>query len=83
MVHIRQVVNKFIKCVSLCVSEQRDQEEVRKRFASISYSDPFYWDRPGAAGKKNQLVNPLSVFREMISLMSPVGGDSATTDKNR
>lgn len=81
MVHFRQVVNKFIKCVSQFVSEQRDQEEVRKRFASISYSDPFYWDRPGAAGKKNKLVNPL--FREMISLMSPVGGDSATTDKSR
>ncbi|XP_056297012.1 protein moonraker isoform X2 [Pseudoliparis swirei] len=29
---------------------QRDQEEVRRRVASIAYSDPLYWDRPGAAG---------------------------------
>lgn len=33
------------------VSEQRDQEEVRRRFASISYSDPLHWDQPETTGK--------------------------------
>lgn len=51
----------FLKCVSLiCVSEQKDQEEVRRRFASITYSDPLYWDQPGAAGKtKDEPVYPV------------------------
>lgn len=50
MAHCRQVDSMFIKCVSLCVPEQKDQEEVRRRFASITYSDPLYWDRPGPGG---------------------------------
>ncbi|XP_040901434.1 protein moonraker isoform X3 [Toxotes jaculatrix] len=37
---------------------QRDQEEVRRRFASITYSDPLYWDRPGPAGKKKKKNEP-------------------------
>lgn len=37
--------------VRMFVSEQRDQDEVRKRFATIAYSDPLYWDQQGAAGK--------------------------------
>lgn len=59
--------NEFVKCDSLFVSEQRDQEEVRRRFASITYSDPLHWAPPGAEGKNN-------------SQMLPVGGDSAPTD---
>ncbi|XP_072248325.1 protein moonraker isoform X2 [Leuresthes tenuis] len=31
---------------------QRYEEEVRRRFASIAYSDPLYWDRPGATGSQ-------------------------------
>lgn len=33
---------------------QRDQEEVRRRFASIAYSDPLYLKQPGPAGKKKK-----------------------------
>lgn len=33
---------------------QRDQEEVRRRFASITYSDPLYLKQPGPAGKKKR-----------------------------
>ncbi|XP_033968806.1 protein moonraker isoform X3 [Trematomus bernacchii] len=29
---------------------QKDQEEVRRRIASIAYSDPLHWDQPSAAG---------------------------------
>lgn len=60
-----------IICIYLFVSEQRDQEEVRRRFASITYSDPLYWDRPDK-GKTSQNKQ----FKEN-TLMSPVGGDSA------
>lgn len=68
--HYWQVDNIFIKSVSLYVSEQRDQDEVRRRFASVTYSDPLHWDRPGPAGIETTL------HVEMISLRSPVGGDS-------
>lgn len=53
-------VDIFIKCVSLFVSEQRDQDEVRRRFASITYSDPLYWDRPGPAGNETKTEPCLS-----------------------
>lgn len=43
----------FIESGSLCV-RQRDQEEVRRRFASITYSDPLFLKQPGPAGKKNE-----------------------------
>lgn len=49
----------FIEPVCLCVG-QRDQEEVRRRFASITYSDPLYWELPGASGTKTL---PVSAFR--------------------
>ncbi|KAK1900238.1 Protein moonraker [Dissostichus eleginoides] len=32
---------------------QKDQEEVRRRIASIAYSDPLHWDQPSAAGGDN------------------------------
>lgn len=49
-----QIIITFLKRVFLFVSDQRDQEEVRRRFASISYSDSFNWDRPQAAGNQKK-----------------------------
>lgn len=43
--------NEFVKFDSLFVSEQKDQEEMRRRFASITYSDPLQWAPPRAEGK--------------------------------
>lgn len=37
--------------ICFCVSEQREQDEVRRRCASIMYSDPLFWDAAGATGK--------------------------------
>lgn len=65
------------------LSGQRDQEEVRRRFASITYSDPLYWDRPAAPGEETKWSTCTALSENMISLMSPLGGDSATTDKLR
>lgn len=48
-------------CLFFFLSGQRDQEEVRKRNASICYSDPLYWERAGAAGKTTAGVNILRV----------------------
>lgn len=69
----------------VCVSEQKDQDEVRRRFASITYSDPLYWDRPDAAAGKNIeyfhiLTNLKSL--EIVYLILPVGGDNGMTDKS-
>lgn len=36
-------------CFLVC--EQREQDEVRRRCASIMYSDPLFWNTAGATGK--------------------------------
>lgn len=36
-------------CLLAC--GQREEEEVRRRCASIMYSDPLFWDKAGATGK--------------------------------
>ncbi|XP_040047879.2 protein moonraker isoform X2 [Gasterosteus aculeatus] len=58
---------------------QRDQEEVRRRFASITYSDPLYWDRPD---KGHQCHAPPSrpASPQPIRLTKPVPGQSFTAD---
>ncbi|XP_068441777.1 protein moonraker isoform X2 [Clinocottus analis] len=55
---------------------QKDQEEVRRRVASIAYSDPLYWDRPGAAGP--QCSRPGSP--QPIKLTRPVPIQSSAAD---
>lgn len=35
----------------LLASGQREEEEVRRRCASIMYSDPLFWDKAGTTGK--------------------------------
>lgn len=37
--------------ICFLVSEQREQDEVRRRCASIMYSDPLFSDAAGATGK--------------------------------
>lgn len=67
---------------TLCASEQKDEEEVRRRIASITYSDPLYWDRPGPSGmpaeRPSQVSTntPLKQLR-VRSVSLPLGGDSA------
>lgn len=45
------IVYNLMFIVFLCLSGQRDEEELRRRVASITYSDPLYWDQPAAAGE--------------------------------
>ncbi|XP_026196768.1 protein moonraker isoform X2 [Anabas testudineus] len=62
---------------------QRDQEEVRRRFASITYSDPLYWDRPRAAGEERpQCCNPGSrpASPQPIRLTRPVMKQASAAD---
>ncbi|XP_028321430.1 protein moonraker isoform X2 [Gouania willdenowi] len=59
---------------------QRDQEEVRRRFASINYSDPFYRDRAGVAGSQlsapdNPPASPQPVRLTKPALTRPSGAD--------
>ncbi|XP_013878326.1 protein moonraker isoform X2 [Austrofundulus limnaeus] len=51
---------------------QRDEEEVRRRFASITYSDPLYWERPGAAGSQSHAPGSRSASPQPIRLTKPV-----------
>ncbi|XP_031729499.1 protein moonraker isoform X2 [Anarrhichthys ocellatus] len=59
---------------------QRDQEEVRRRFASITYSDPLYWDRPGAAGPQCHAPCSRPASPQPIRLTRPVPGQSSAVD---
>lgn len=45
----RQLGEMVVGCFR--VSGQREEDEVRRRCASIMYSDPLFWDAPAATGK--------------------------------
>ncbi|XP_022052512.2 protein moonraker isoform X2 [Acanthochromis polyacanthus] len=59
---------------------QRDQEEVRRRFASITYSDPLYWDRPGAAGSQCHAPGSRPASPQPIRLTRPVLKQTSAAD---
>ncbi|XP_069017532.1 protein moonraker isoform X2 [Embiotoca jacksoni] len=59
---------------------QRDQEDVRRRFASISYSDPLYWDRPGAAGSQCHAPGSRPNSPQPIRLTRPVLKPTSAAD---
>ncbi|XP_034404269.1 LOW QUALITY PROTEIN: protein moonraker [Cyclopterus lumpus] len=59
---------------------QRDQEEVRRRVTSITYSDPLYWDRPGAAGPQCHAPRSRPASPQPIRLTKPVPIQSSAAD---
>ncbi|XP_020509690.2 protein moonraker isoform X2 [Labrus bergylta] len=59
---------------------QRDQEEVRRRFATISYSDPLYWDGPGAPGPLCHAPGSRPASPQPIRLTRPVLIQSSAAD---
>ncbi|XP_017290755.1 protein moonraker isoform X3 [Kryptolebias marmoratus] len=59
---------------------QRDEEAVRRRFASITYSDPLYWDRPAAAGSQSRAPGSRSASPQPIRLTKPALKQTSTVD---
>ncbi|XP_030264088.1 protein moonraker isoform X4 [Sparus aurata] len=59
---------------------QRDQDEVRRRFASITYSDPLYWDRPGPAGPQCHAPGSRPASPQPIRLSRSVPRQSCAAD---
>ncbi|KAM4742595.1 protein moonraker isoform 2-T2 [Anableps anableps] len=59
---------------------QRDEEEVRRRFASIAYSDPLYWDRSRTAGSQSHAPGSRPVSPQPIRLTMPVLKQSSAAD---
>lgn len=57
---------------------QRDQEEVRRRFASITYSDPLYWERPG--GSQSHALSSRPASPQPIRLTRPVLKQTSAVD---
>ncbi|KAM4627365.1 protein moonraker [Polymixia lowei] len=51
---------------------QRDQEEVRRRFATIAYSDPLSWDRVEARGPRCHAAGSRPDSPQPIRLTRPV-----------
>ncbi|KAM8768271.1 protein moonraker isoform 2-T2 [Acanthopagrus schlegelii] len=59
---------------------QRDQDEVRRRFASVTYSDPLYWDRPGPAGPQCHAPGSRPASPQPIRLSRSVPRQSCAAD---
>ncbi|KAM9318094.1 protein moonraker isoform 2-T2 [Pholidichthys leucotaenia] len=57
---------------------QRDQDEVRRRFASIAYSDSLYWDRPRGSQTHDLGSRPTSP--QPIRLTRPVLKQTSAAD---
>ncbi|XP_047247814.1 protein moonraker isoform X2 [Girardinichthys multiradiatus] len=57
---------------------QRDEEDVRKRFASIVYSDPRYWDQSRTTGSQAPGFRPASP--RPIRLTKPVPKQTSAAD---
>ncbi|KAI4898730.1 hypothetical protein NFI96_024102 [Prochilodus magdalenae] len=57
---------------------EKDQEEVRRRFAMISYSDPLVWEKDTGTQKKSNNSRPASP--QPIRLTKPGPRPSATGD---
>ncbi|XP_036933782.1 protein moonraker isoform X2 [Acanthopagrus latus] len=59
---------------------QRDQDEVRRRFASVTYSDPLHWDRPGPAGPQCHAPGSRPASPQPIRLSRSVPRQSCAAD---
>ncbi|XP_039985982.1 protein moonraker isoform X2 [Xiphias gladius] len=59
---------------------QKDQEEVRRRFASITYSDSIYCDEPGAAGTQWHALGSRPAAPQPIRLTRPVLEQTSAVD---
>ncbi|XP_060928891.1 protein moonraker [Limanda limanda] len=59
---------------------QKDQDEVRRRFTTITYSDPLYWDRPGAAGPQCHAPGSTPASPQPIRLTKPVLKQTTAAD---
>ncbi|XP_028276343.1 protein moonraker isoform X4 [Parambassis ranga] len=59
---------------------QKDQEEVRRRFASITYSDALYWDRPEAAASQSCAQGSRPASPQPIRLTRPVLTQTSAAD---
>ncbi|KAM9733567.1 protein moonraker isoform 2-T2 [Menidia menidia] len=51
---------------------QKDEDEVRRRFTSIAYSDPLFWDRPRATGSQCHAPGSKPASPQPIRLTKPV-----------
>ncbi|KAM6933305.1 protein moonraker [Xenentodon cancila] len=59
---------------------QRDEEEVRRRFASITYSDPLFWDRPGVTASQCHALGSRPGSPQPIRLTKPVVKQTSAAD---
>ncbi|KAM3875116.1 protein moonraker [Diretmus argenteus] len=59
---------------------QKDQEEVRRRFATITYSDPLYWDRQDAAGPRCHTPGSTPASPQPVRISRPVLSHSSAAD---
>ncbi|XP_054901700.1 protein moonraker isoform X2 [Poeciliopsis prolifica] len=59
---------------------QREEEVVRRRFASIAYSDPLYWDRSRATGSQPHAPGSRPASPQPIRLTRPALKQTAAAD---
>ncbi|XP_029923049.1 protein moonraker isoform X4 [Myripristis murdjan] len=59
---------------------QRDQDEVRRRFATIAYSDPLYWDRVETTGSQCHAPGSRPASPQPIRLTRPAPRHSSAAE---
>ncbi|XP_023207734.1 protein moonraker isoform X1 [Xiphophorus maculatus] len=59
---------------------QREEEVVRRRFASIAYSDPLYWDRSKTTGSQPHAPGSRPASPQPIRLTRPALKQTAAAD---
>lgn len=59
---------------------QREEEEVRRRFTSITYSDPLYWERSRTTGSQSQAPGSRPASPQPIRLTRPVPKQTSAAD---
>ncbi|XP_056139948.1 protein moonraker [Lampris incognitus] len=59
---------------------QRDQEEVRRRITTITYSDPLYWDRVHTRGQQCHAADSRPASPQPVKLTRPLLRHSPAAD---
>ncbi|XP_041728974.1 protein moonraker isoform X5 [Coregonus clupeaformis] len=77
----RQLQTPTLESMLLRMEEmEKDQEAVRRRFATITYSDPHYWDRGDTTGPQRYAPGSRPVSPQPIRITRPALRHTTTAD---
>ncbi|XP_055751662.1 protein moonraker isoform X5 [Salvelinus fontinalis] len=59
---------------------EKDQEAVRRRFATLTYSDPYYWNRRDTTGPQSSVLISRPVSPQPVRITRPALRHTTTAD---